>query len=243
MKLNAYVITLAPESERFKRFSQLNKHLDWTIFNAIRGENISINDRLNKGYVTEEAALSGLVTDGSLGCALSHYTLWQEVAASGAGALIMEDDVVTHRKISKYIIRSSDLESKDILFFGCNTDSIMGVISPQGVRHVTAFKEKNPSYDEIISILSKTKISRVTCWRYLKGFGLCCYFITPNGANKLIQMLFPLRLEGVLIPYVSSNVPGISPDRRLNALYENIWSYITIPFLALTPNTDSATSN
>lgn len=42
-----------------------------------------------------------LPTRGEIGCAVSHRRIWQEIAASGAPALIFEDDILPTREISE----------------------------------------------------------------------------------------------------------------------------------------------
>ena len=242
MNFSASVITLDPDSPRFKEFESNNRHLQYKVFKGIRGAEIPENVRIEKGYVTAEASASGQITNGSLGAALSHWSLWQEAVNADTGILIMEDDVITHPKIWNQLESVPKLATADVVFFGLNTNSVLEVITPEGLRKVSLFHPKHPDTEWIADTLSKTKVETVRYSRLLKCFGCCCYFVTPKGASVLSETIFPLRLEGVEIPLITKSMPGVGVDRRMNALFGSMKALIADPFLAYTPNVDSSTS-
>ncbi len=239
--IEPYVIALDRESDRFRRFASLNAHLDATVFPAIDGAGLDFADSVKRGFLTPECAASGLVTPGTLGCAISHWTLWWKAVYEKKSLLILEDDAVTHRDILGWIDRSDICRTADLVLFGINTDSVLEAISPEGLHQASVFGETNPDYASIADKLARTNAADVRLWRLLAGFGQCCYLITPEGAAKLVELVLPLRLDEVTVPLVSNNIPGIGVDRRLNALFSTIEAYVAMPFLAWTPNTDSTT--
>lgn len=237
--IDTFVITIDRTSARFETFQRLNGHLPFKVFDGIRGSSVSIADRLNKNYVTMDALASGGVTDGRLGCALSHHSIWEYSLKNDRPVLILEDDVVTHRGLPDFIGKLN-LDDLDILSLGINTNSILHTVSPEGLDQVSVFGNEHPSHDDIQALLGKTSISDVRLHRCLRRFGNCCYLVTPSGAARIVERFFPLTMEGVPIPMVSKKMPGIGADRRLNALFDELRSFVTLPFLAYVPNVDSA---
>lgn len=239
MEIASHVITLDRAGARFRRFQQINAHLGCQVFDAIRGQSFSQAERLTRGYVTREALNSGAVSDARLGCALSHHALWQLSASTGRPLLILEDDVATHPALLAYI-KAADLRDKDMVSFGVNTNSVLHSVSPEGLEQVTVYRNEHPSYEAIARLLAATSIGDVRMSRCLRRFGNCCYLVTPQGARKLVERFFPLRLEGVPIPLVTKHMPGTGADRRLNALFDGLEAHVTLPFLAYVPNLESA---
>ena len=239
--IETYVITLDPESDRFRRFAQLNAHLDVTVFPGIDGAEVSDADSVKLGFLTPECAASGLVSKGMLGCAISHWTLWWKAIYENKSLLVLEDDVVTHRDIQSWIEQSEICRTADLVLFGINTDSVLEAISPEGMHQASVFGEINPDYGSIAEKLSLTRSSDVRLWRLLAGFGQCCSLVTPHGAAKLVASALPLRLDEITVPLVPNAIAGTGLDRRLNALFATIEAYVAVPFLAWTPNTASAT--
>jgi GR25 family glycosyltransferase involved in LPS biosynthesis len=235
-------ISLDPPGERCLQFLANNSHLTVEVVQGIRGKDLSGLDRKERGLVTPEAARSGLVNDGSVGCAASHQMLWQRVVNSGRSTLILEDDVITHPRLLDFIaVNRATLEATDIVQFGINTDSVLDAEAPNGLREVRLFRQRYPEPSLIQQFLGRTSIDDVRLHRLFKCFGMCCYFVTPQGARQLLQMALPLTLETTDVPLVARAMPGTSADRRLNGFYGKLAAFVTIPFLAWTPNSDSAT--
>jgi glycosyl transferase family 25 len=241
MAIESWVMTIDTKSDRFRRFTELNDHLKFEIFEGIHGSKLSFPDSVKQGFLTPDCAASGLVSPGHLGAAISHWTLWWKAVYEQKSLLILEDDVATHRELHSWIDGSDICRDADLVLFGINTDSVLEAISPEGVHQITIFGERHPDYASIGEKLSLTRTSDVRAWKLLKAFGLCCYLVTPKGASKLVEQILPLRLEGVPVPLVDDNVAGIGVDRRLNAVLQNMDAYVSIPFLAWTPNTESNT--
>jgi len=238
-----YAISLDPEGERYRTFAERNAHLGAiTILRAIKGADISREERVSSGLMTAELVAADAVTDGIVGCAASHRAVWRMIAASGAGAMVMEDDVITHPALPAYIAAKAGLlERADIVLFSANTNSILSTVSPQGLVTRELMNPKNPDIDWIDNAFAATTIADVRPFRLLKGFGLCCYWVSPQGAARLVQDCYPLTLEGTDIPFMAEKWPGSTIDGRMNAFFPSMRAFITRPFLAYSPNTDSST--
>ncbi len=241
MFYETHVITLDPGSARFAQFRAANAHLSFQLFRAVPGAGLSREERLVQNLVTRECLDTGAVTDGEIGAAASHLALWREAKHRNVPMLILEDDAITHPKIAE-VVAGLDTSGMDLLFFAVNTDTLLGTVSPEGVREFSSFVDRYPPPQRIVEILAGADLRKLTLRRMLNGFGMCCYLVTPQGAEKLIRDVLPLRIETIAIPGLSGvNVGGTSIDRRLNALYGDLRAFIMRPFLAWTPNTDSTT--
>lgn len=236
------VITLDDKSRRYGDFVRSNHHLQFRPFIGIRGRAIPDDERINSGLATPELVASGRLTDGAAGAAASHRCLWEEAAASRGGMLIMEDDVVTHPGLADYIAGNHALLAQTVVtHFGVNTDSVLQAVSPQGLVMTALQDPKHPSPEWIREALARTDAARCELWRLLKSFGLCCYYVSPHGAETLLRTVFPLSLDTVSVPFVSNAVPCSAVDRVINRVYPGVAAFVTVPFLAYTPNTDSST--
>ena len=232
----AAVITMDQESPRFKAFTENNSHLDFAIFNAVAGEDIGVTDRVSAGVVTPELAATADMTDVGVGCAVSHWSLWQEAISRESGILILEDDVVTHPQIWAQVESLPDLDHTDIVFFAANLNAPMAMFSPEGYKQSSLFDPRNPHPDWIKKALAATDVETVRYWKLSRASGTCCYFVTPEGARKLVKNVLPLRTDGVIVPFISHLVMQSTIDQRMNALYDDITAFISIPFLAYTPH-------
>ncbi len=241
MLYDTHVITLDPDSPRFALFRKANAHLPFQIFRAVPGAGLSQAERLAQNLATPDCLSAGAVTDGEIGAAASHLALWREAKHRNVPMLILEDDAITHPKIAE-VVAGLDLSGVDLLFFAVNTDTLLATVSAEGVREFSSFADRYPPPARIADILAGTDLRRLSMRRLLNGFGLCCYLVTPQGAEKLIRDVLPLRRDFVEIQGLSGvRVGGTSIDRRLNALYGDLRAFVMRPFLAWTPNTDSTT--
>lgn len=236
------VISLDPAGARFRAFERCNPHVRAEAFQAVRGDEVDVQACVVQGLVTRELALSGQLHPGTLGAALSHRRLWMEAASGTRGMLVLEDDVVTHPSLGAWIsAHHQQLLLEDITYFTVNTDSVLSTVSAQGLQETRVFVPTNPDPGWIVDALARTSLAQVRGVRLLHGFGMCCYFVSPAGAGRLLARTFPLTLEAIPVPLISPALPGLSIDRRLNAFYRELQAWVTLPFLAYTPNDDTTT--
>lgn len=232
----AAVITMDTNTNRFRAFARNNSHLDYQVFQGISGKHISREDRIAGGLVTAELAETGEDTDFRVGCAISHWSLWQEAIRTDSGVLIMEDDAMTHPQIWPQVEALADLDQTDIVLFSCNMNSTLSICSPEGFRLACICEPKSPPPDWIADTLARTQVEDVRYWKLSRAFGTCCYFVTPKGAKKLTKMMFPLRTEGIYVPLLADLLMGCTLDFRMNAIYDDLNAFISMPFLAYTPH-------
>ena len=110
----------------------------------------------------------------------------------------------------------------DICLFEINTDSILQNISPAGLCSVSIFQPKLPTQEWIRNTFSKTNPKKVGLLRPIQAFGLCAYFISPNGAKRLEEKIFPLLTRVTQIPRITDKMPASGPDRAANGAYSQL---------------------
>ena len=236
-----FAITMDPDSQRFKLFQENNRHLEYEIFNAIDGKSLDFKNLVSNGLISEELSLSPLLTKGTAGCAESHRSLWRKSVEEDLSILILEDDCYTHPSLKNFInARLETLTKIDICLFGVNTDVDFHSVSPQGLMSITNFMPKHPSRDWIINALKRTNPGEVKFHKLLRGAGFCSYFISPEGARKMLDKIFPLSLTSKE-PY--KRIIPFSIDRSASKIYRSMSAAVCQPFMAYTPNTDSSTVN
>ena len=164
--------------------------------------------------------MSPLLTKGTAGCAESHRSLWRKSVEEDLGILILEDDCYTHPSLKNFInARLETLTKIDICLFGVNTDVDFHSVSPQGLMSITNFMPKYPSRDWIINALKRTNPGEVKFHKLLRGAGFCAYFISPEGARKMLDKIFPLSLTSKE-PY--KRILPFSIDRSASKIYRSM---------------------
>ena len=234
-----FVIAMDQDSQRFRSFENNNSHLNFQVFNAVNGKNLDFNELISNGLITEELSTSPLLTKGTAGCAESHRSLWRKSVDDNINLFILEDDCYTHPSIEPFInARMQTLTSIDICLFGVNTDVDLHSISPQGLASITNFMPKHPGDEWIKNALRRTNPAEARFHKLLRGAGFCAYFITPKGAAKMLEKIFPLSLK-LKEPY--KKIVPFSIDRSASKIYRDIAAAVCQPFMAFTPNVDSST--
>jgi GR25 family glycosyltransferase involved in LPS biosynthesis len=110
------------------------------------------------------------LTYGSLACALSHYFIYNDCAESSKPYLIFEDDIILDSNFDHYlynIILSIKDKDYDILYLGYN--------------EIPGFHK-----DNISEFLAKPS-GLIT--------GMYAYIVSPQGAKKLLNTIFPLNKQ------------------------------------------------
>lgn len=110
--MKIYVVNLDERKDRMNKMKgQLQRlGLDYVRFPAINGRDVFDSDSTfnRKRFFLENGRK---IVPGEIGCALSHMSIWKEVARSGAYALILEDDANISDAIVRFI-QTEELYSK-----------------------------------------------------------------------------------------------------------------------------------
>tara|TARA_Y100000589_G_scaffold331798_1_gene387092 strand:- start:2036 stop:2785 length:750 start_codon:yes stop_codon:yes gene_type:complete len=238
---NSYVIAMDKKSKRYRQYLLNNPHIKAEFFQGIKVLNITEKEKISLGILSEDNPIQ--ITDGEAGCALSHRKLWELTANNEVGSLILEDDIITHKKLIEFInINYHEIMRFDIIFFSVNTDSILESISPEGVHTLKLFANRYPSQDQIKETLNKTNLNEVRIDKLLKSFGSSAYFISPKGADILKKYVFPFKGTAIKIPLKDKPFYPTGIDSEVLRYLENLNAIVCNPLLAYTPNQNSTTT-
>lgn len=150
------------------------------------------------------------LTNSEFGCALSHIKLYEHIVQNNIPlCIICEDDMIPYDDNFKKVVNSLDeIQSQlnfEILFFKC-IDKLNSPFKKQENFQGITFAQvgMGEKYDWLFN-------RRKTC--YLTG----CYALTLNGAKKLLEKAYPVRMP-------SDRLTGLIAFNKLKA-----WK--TIPHL------------
>tara|TARA_Y100000758_G_scaffold297676_1_gene257919 strand:- start:22 stop:729 length:708 start_codon:yes stop_codon:yes gene_type:complete len=166
----SFFISLATHTpERIERFYKRSKkeNLSVELWPGIYGLDVNIKEYQDKGYLTDDFTLH---LPGSLGCMLSHVSLWDHINQDPNCdiALIFEDDILFKKNFLKKLkeIPWSDVpEDWDIIKLSCG----------------------RPNGEKISDTILRPSLSTK------KGVnsGTFCYLMKASSAPKLKSILFP----------------------------------------------------
>ena len=145
------VISLLSRTDRRKKFEEVNGAFleghDWSFFDAIDGKKLTHNLLKQTGFDTDkywrDPLLKRTLTKGEVGCFMSHWKLWEDIADSGQTTLILEDDIILKQQVSESLL-DGDLTYlcyKEMLPEGVNGNRVCYpywaaayILTPQGAE-------------------------------------------------------------------------------------------------------------
>jgi GR25 family glycosyltransferase involved in LPS biosynthesis len=239
----SFVINLDRQMDKYERFLKRNAGCGMTFNRVSASEGAKMSDG--------EVAASGLVTPGSrftkgaLGNAASHRKIWQWVVEQNMAALVFEDDATVRHDAQEKLATLTLPENWDYLAIGYNTDAVLDVGFASGMRAMMRFSPQFPS-DETDAAFQQSK-APVAVFRLNTCFGTAGYVVSPTGAKKLLQLVFPLDNRLFDVPgfgrYVR-NGNGLSveaADCRMAMIFNAIEAYACFAPLVL-PRNDKVSS-
>lgn len=176
-----YCINLLKDKDKLLYFdqqiSQTKSINHYDIFIATDGYTLDLNS-IDEKIITNSARDSILsqkqktfgisLTFGSLGCALSHKTIFEECKYSKKPFLVFEDDIIIEKNFDNMFLAIIEQPiDYDIIFLGYN--------------EIPGFSKK-----KIDSVLAKPS-GLIT--------GLYGYILSPSGAQNLLDTIFPLNKQ------------------------------------------------
>jgi GR25 family glycosyltransferase involved in LPS biosynthesis len=226
---STYVINLDRSSERLATFKRHNPHLDdIRRFSAIDGSLINKQQLLTDGTIRDD--LSYL--SGTLGCALSHVSLWKKAIEEDRVVTVFEDDAIcsVHFAEESERILSVIPEDWDMIKWGA-------IFRPSYVWANFGFsKAKLQFYDRRYMddqiTFQRTKYSWLPI-RMAHSFGMQAYSLTPNGARKLVDHCLPLRKRLIQFPEAGVVIDDVCIDCAINVAYPFMQTFICLPPLVV----------
>jgi glycosyl transferase, family 25 len=231
------VINLDRSFDRLTTFKAKNGFLGGLErFAAVDGRALNRAQLQRAGFLDPEVSY----TDGALGAALSHFTLWEKAAADGIAVTVCEDDAVLNRGFQR---RAAGLiealpDDWDIVLWGWNFDSVLIVDGLPGVSECLIQSDQASMRTELDRFQALDIEPRAL--RLLNAFGMLCYSLTPGGAKKLLAACWPIRAMSVAIRGLTGPLPNYGFDVMCNAAYPQLKAYVAFPPLAVSPNDHAA---
>jgi GR25 family glycosyltransferase involved in LPS biosynthesis len=190
-EIPAFVVNLDRSPERWTRFLADNSLPGIAIerLAAVDGKALERRQLIANGLITD----SLIYSNNAVACALSHRQCWQKVIELGQPALICEDDVVLRHDFAEVHQSLSNAHADaDIVYWSYSFGLHVAYEIP-GIGIVTMVPD-TVRFDQEARI-TEFKDSTVTTalYRPHRVWGTACYTISPRGAQKLLELVFPLR--------------------------------------------------
>ena len=175
----AYIINLSRRADRYTKFQLANANIKDRVYrwNAIDGSTIQLTPDIVHLFRNNDFSWKKSV----MGCALSHYGLWQKLANDtlAKSYLILEDDVqFEERWLIKWIQANASMPSDaDVIYLG-------GVLPPNKPAFPTIV-------DPVNAFFAKVKQNNVFGGNPRRYFHFCnySYILTQSGARKLCALV------------------------------------------------------
>lgn len=198
--MKVYVLNLKEDTERLKTISNALAELaiKWERIEAVRGSLINRQKHpeifcgtefVVKYNLFSRAYYRGSLTDGELGCALSHLKVYHQIAMSDEdGAIIMEDDFVPKENVISFVKKALDLKpNADIIY--CH-----GAIKAGLRKAFWLLPQKIPGTDKV---LQRQGIPGFNWFfnRRRRHMSTVCYWISKRAAIQLLELGYPVKFE------------------------------------------------
>jgi glycosyl transferase family 25 len=232
--LDIFVINLKRSTDRREQFDKNNsKYIHkYNFHEAVDGNQLEINKLPSNIYDKKATGY----TKGAIGCALSHYQLWDKCSNEDKPFLILEDDVIANKNFTEHLRSVMNMLPKnfDILLLSYNFDSLLCF--------------NNTIYEQCNSIFNKTKMTQLDIDNFVSSqiypsiaklkycFGIAAYIVSPKGAKLLKEKCFPLNNRIIENMPFLNNLKCYTIDCMMNSIYKDINAFVCpIPFV-ITPH-------
>jgi glycosyl transferase family 25 len=199
------------------------------------------------GHAVEKAALvkDGMISvdlnysDGALGNALSHVTLWELAIEQKQSLTVCEDDAVFHHSffgLSKALLEELPPDWHFVLW-GWNFDALLWFDMIPDVSSCVGLFDQ-PALRKNLKHFQSTNL-HPRPFRLFQAFGTVCYSISSIGAQLLRESIVPFRNSGIYIPGMKATLANTNLDIALNGIYSSKNCFLSFPPLVVTENDHS----
>jgi glycosyl transferase, family 25 len=231
--MKSFVINLSRQPEKYDDFLRLNAitKIAFERFEASDGALFSREDAVGMKLV----APGSQFTPGAVGCAASHFRIWQQTVEAETPALVFEDDAVLRNDIEERLDSLlPTLTNWDYMALGYNTDVVLDLDWAPGMRAMMTFQPKYPN-DEYAAVF-QVATAQVAAIRLNNCFGTPGYAVSPAGARKLLQLCFPMDNRSYPLPALNVTARVVGIDAMLNTAYASIRAFACFAPLVVTKN-------
>ncbi len=177
-------VVISLNGRLFTAFANRNSTAGISFRHFVGVDGATITKRSQTHGILAESARG--YSHGAVGCAMSHAALWKECASSTDNFVVFEDDALLRDDfVHQYGALLAAHGSWDIIFFGCNTDTIVSIPYAGGIDFTGQFSTLYPNSGQLAAFAKL--IDNVNLLRLKFSFGLCGYAVSPEGARKLLE--------------------------------------------------------
>ena len=233
------VLNLDRRPDRWQKFKKNNRHIGRIErYSAVDGPLIA-EDRKNRPEPF--AHQYAYYYPGTIGNHLSHRNCWDRVRIQNEPATIAEDDAVFHPQYPTQrdeILRGVDLQY-DVIFWGWTFSTGLMIELYPGGPSLSARPSKSDDADHTSEFLQSTPTARLyRAWGLWNSFA---YTLSPNGAERLLDLAWPIVDENGVVPMSSDLFPIYGVDAKICAILDQLDAYVAIDPLAYHPHLKSDT--
>lgn len=242
--VKCHVINLARRSDRRDTFLARNAgRAEFVFVDAVDGRDVDRAELIDEGVLAADAEQ---VTDGAVGCALSHRQVWLDCIEAAEPVIVCEDDAVLAHDFSRLAAEAMATAPEcDIVWFGYNFDQPLAVHLADGLMGMMQVSDQNtadPRWLAAYAAQPGVAPARTTVVRPALVWGLLAYAVTPAGALRLLSKCYPLRNHALRLP---PDLASRGIDGSILALMQDgeIAGGCCLPPIAVGPNSDSDTES
>ena len=174
----AYVISRVVDKARRDHISKsIPKSIGWSFLDATDGHKPEEIPEKYLKLLRPRFWYSDHLKPGAVGCFISHYRAWERVLETRQSSLILEDDVVFSDK--PLPLTAAQSAKFDVIFFNKRTANWFSLYEDLVGPSIDPIN----SLEEIVKSITATNEAPP----YPKASGGDCYFINPEGAQRLIE--------------------------------------------------------
>lgn len=175
-----------------------------------------------------------------VGKAMSHWLAWHQAVESGRVTIILQDDAVLRRDFKARVrgLLDSMPDGWDLLQLGYDIRAAIDFQITPDCRFSGRFLRQFPTDHDLRDFAKVTE--PVVAMRMFNAFGNFAYAVTPEGAQRLIDLCFPLTTNAVTIPALGGRIRTTNIDLVMNQHFGTMQAYVTFPPVAL--SRESATA-
>ena len=230
MMAEIYVINLNRSVGRLDKFRKLNSHLpEVRRFSGFDGKSIDRDKLIERGVIRSDLEYA----PGSLGCAISHVTLWREAVGRHKVITVAEDDAIFSREFERHTnsLLSNIRGDWDFILWSASlrcyawldalpggTGARLEFFPGEVMTHSADFQEA-----EIEPALFRA--------HYL--LGTVCYSVSPRGARALLDWCLPIRPMIVDFAGFGLRLNNTGIDCIMAGVMPSLKAYVCLPPLVI----------
>jgi glycosyl transferase family 25 len=240
------VISLPARADRRAQFLAWNKRpgVEIAFVDAVIGAGL---DRAALAAQNILAADTAGFSPGALGNALSNRVLWEQARAASTPTFVCEDDACLRGDFAAQAqaVLAQLAPDWDIVFFGYNTNALVAVQAHDGLKALIHFDEAAKHAPGYFDAFARAQAPAPTPLQCFQAWGTLCYAISPKGAQRLLDLCFPLSSATEIVMFGQNRaLKPYTLDGMINVALQRapVNAYCVFPPLAVSAN-DAAGSD